>query len=218
MPDEKIGSDAPDMAKKLEALESELKTLKDTHTKEIEALKQERDRLQAELVNLGKGEVEEIGEEEIVGEEEDIDSFTPSQLYKKIVSDVDAKMTSLSKQATDAINKIVESITMEQVRRDVQETAARYPDFWNYQKEMHAIALKHPELSAEEVYKIAVANASLTAKEKEEQERKKKEAERKLFTEKGGIPPSATQPRPLTKEEAAEKAWDATIGDSVIKE
>lgn len=46
----------------------------------------------------------------------------------------------------------------EAIRRDVETTASKHPDFWDYQEEIVTIAERHPTLSSEEAYLLATGN------------------------------------------------------------
>jgi hypothetical protein len=87
--------------------------------------------------------------------EPDWDTLTGSEMAHAIFERVGTKVG-------DIINRTVtpvrDTFEQERVARDIAETAAKHPDFWDHREKMVAFAERHPTLTAEEAYYLASSN------------------------------------------------------------
>ena len=130
-------------------------------------------------------------------------------LEKKHKADLESAVNELSSRLEETQDKLALALA----RLDVEMTALRHPDFWNYKDKIQKLAEQNPSWSAEKCYKQAKIEAKLEEEEKAAKEREKAEKERKVLSEKGGIPPSAMQGKQLSPEEAAELAYRTVFGN-----
>jgi len=120
-----------------------------------------------------------------------------------------------------AINGIVEKFSQQEERIgmamaqiDIEMTAIKHPDFYEYKDRIKELGKENPTWGAEKLYKQAKLEAKAEAEEKAKLEREKEEKERKVWSEKGdGLPPGAVKDKQLTKEEAAEIAYRQAFGN-----
>lgn len=85
----------------------------------------------------------------------DLDTFTNRELADYILQAVGS---SVQKYVKDSVTPIASRVDTERVSRDIQETATKHQDFWDYREKMIEISTRHPSLSAEEVYFLASNN------------------------------------------------------------
>lgn len=128
-------------------------------------------------------------------------------LREEFLPEVEARLSSLGETVADQSS-----------RRDVAEAAAKYPDFWNYQKEMVAISVnpKYQGLGAEDVYILAkAAKGGGTATTTGPTPAQKKAAAahtEKPGTTGGGGAATGKKGQEMTEQEAAQDAWNKVFG------
>lgn len=90
--------------------------------------------------------------------------LTPEEFEAQLDAKADEKIAK-------AIDPVKQALLTKQALDDVKETAAKYPDFWEYQKEMTELAKQYPNLSAERAYKLAKAEGPKEPKKPAESEK-----------------------------------------------
>lgn len=138
----------------------------------------------------------------------DIDQMSPRELVQFI-----------NEQVSQIGQQLLVEIQTLKVQREIDKCEAKYPDFWDYEEAIRAIAMENPTLSIEQAYKLA--------KQQMEEEARPKKAEatssvtqrilklppKVVPGEKPSTAPSATRKtEPRTLREAAERAWEDIAG------
>ncbi len=90
-------------------------------------------------------------------EQVDLDSMSNKELVDYIL----ATMRGELRQTVEPVQKGVQFAEMQ---RQVNETSAKYPDFWDFRNDMVNLARNHPTLTAEDAYLIAKGKASKAPK------------------------------------------------------
>ncbi len=155
--------------------------------------------------------------------EEDFDVERSSRT--ELVSHLDKRFArSLNKALKPIIDRLETTSTdaeTDRVRREFAKAKEDFPDFMEWKDELREIFTAHPDLSAEDGYRLARAKSPEKVKEIDDKkgEGKKKEDEKELSERKrafGGLTP--TSGTSLEKDgkkepkEAASSAWDEVFG------
>lgn len=125
-------------------------------------------------------------------------SLTPEKFYEIILSDVEKKV---SKPVMLALATI-------QARIEINEAAAKYPDFWDHEADVKKIASANPTMSISDAYLLAKSKKPPSSKEKEPKTEPKTEPKPPLG-EKPGLNKDALKGQPKTVREAAKMALDS---------
>jgi len=188
----------------------------------IESLQQNMAKLQAQPL---KKEDEEEEDESNDEEEEEVDDKTLETLPRKQFADhiikkvsmvVEKQLKTVSKSTAD----VKDEVARERVEKAVMEVAGKHPDFWDWSKEIKEIAEASPGISAARAYKLARMENPDKAKQVDEKHKAKdnEAGEKKGAGAKpkfGGFTPGSgntQQNSKMAKSEAAEKAWEETMG------
>jgi len=94
-----------------------------------------------------KTQVPEEEEEEV-----DWDSMTQSEFAKYFGKKI---MNQIRAEVEGMIGNVAKQVEVQEARADVERTAAKYPDFWNYRSQMQRLAQQYPHLTAEQAYILA---------------------------------------------------------------
>lgn len=147
------------------------------------------------LAELEKGKGKPKGEEEEI----DLEGVTNTELANILYDTVQKKL----------IQPIIERLEVMRMKGEIRECETKYPDFWDFKKDIWAEGSKNPSLTVEQAY-IIVKNRSSGKKEEKKGEEKKAEEVKKppIFGEKPGVTSSSTRKgEPKTIKEAAEQAF-----------
>jgi len=90
--------------------------------------------------------------EEEEDEEVDWDSMTQSEFAKYFGKKI---MKQIRAEVEGMIGNVAKQVEVQEARADVERTAAKYPDFWNYRSQMQRLAQQYPYLTAEQAYILA---------------------------------------------------------------
>ena len=119
----------------------------------------------------------------------------------------------------DRIAKVQEGMGLALANVDIALTKMRHdgsdgkPGFEDNRDAIFKVAKENPTWSAEKCYQQYTLEANKTAKEAADAEKEKVEKENKARTEKGeGVPGSTTTGKDITKEDAANLAYDKAFG------
>ena len=168
----------------------------------------------------------------VKGTEVNFDEMTPAQIAKhfesKYKGDLEKAATSVQ-QRMDAIEQGIGKIV---AQFDLSMTSMKHRDFGealetplskrtSEQKALvdtvYRVANENPTWNSEKCLRTARLEMKAQVDEQVQEDNARAEKERKSLTEKGGTSASVVQGKQLGKEEAAQKAWEATFGhkDSV---
>ena len=187
----------------------------------IESLQQNMAKLQAQPLKKEDEEKEEEEEEE----EDEIDDKTLETLPRKQFADhiikkvsmvVEKQLKTVSKSTADVKDEVARA----RVEKAVMEVAGKHSDFWEWSKEIKEIAEASPGISAARAYTLARMENPEKAKQVDEKQKAKdnEAGEKKGSGAKpkfGGFTPGSgntQQNSKMAKSEAAEKAWEETMG------
>jgi hypothetical protein len=131
-------------------------------------------------------------------------ALTSRQFQKHVIPKIEERLSHLGATVAD-----------EQARRDVAQTAVKYKDFWDYQKDMIVLSSdpKFRDLNAEDCYLLAKARRSggKTDSNLVTQARSAKAISEKPTTGSGGAGTSSKKGE-MTADEAAQDAWEKVFG------
>ena len=183
---------APKIEEALEALVSEVESLKEKVEDRAGSEALTIEELQALLENM------EQGTEEIEKQEE-----------KETDNKGLAELQALKKQVEAQITYLQQELLKMRVIQEVEACRKKYSDFDNYEKEMLELSAAYPNASVEDLYLLA--KAKFGDKDQKQIDKKGKTLSlgdlRKMMSEKPTQGPDNSQPRrPLTLAEAAELA------------
>lgn len=156
---------------------------------------------------------DDVGEKE---DEIDLETASSADIVRFVEKKYKGDLKGVQEEMLKKVDEINEKLGMAMARIDVELTALKHNDFWEYAKEIQKIANENPTWSAEKCYKQAKLEAKMKEEEKLEEEKKRAEEERRIVTEKGGVPPSLVKERELTPEEAAEIGYRAAFGSKEL--
>ena len=91
----------------------------------------------------------------------DLDSFTNTELANYVLQNLRGDMRQIIQET---VGPVASSVEMSRVSSDIQQTSAKYPDFWDYRDKMIEISNRHPTLTAEETYLLASGNPASAKK------------------------------------------------------
>lgn len=103
----------------------------------------------------GKKDAEKKVDEE--DEEADLDGMTPKQLTKYMLGEV-------QKMIHKEVSPLQSNIEVDKAMQDIERTAAKHEDFWDYKESMYNLAKSNPKLSAEQCYVLAKATTQAKPK------------------------------------------------------
>lgn len=142
-------------------------------------------------------------------------------IFDKIEAMLDGKIEPLSKDIKNADEKA----SKKEIARQIKKAQEAHPDFWEWKEEMGAIANANPSLSVEDVYTLArTKNPDKVVemdkkfkkgdekKDEEEEERKPNPDAPFALTPTSGVTIEGSED--MTKDDAAEAAWNKVVGTS----
>ena len=188
----------------------------------IEGLQQNMAKLQAQPRVSEKDEEDEDENEE----EEDVDEKTLETLPRRQFADhIVQKVSKLVEKQLKTVSKgtaeVKDDVLRERAEKAVMAVAEKNPDFWDWKDEIGEIATASPGISPARAYKLARMEnpdkaTKLDVKYKAKDDGKGGEKPKPVAKPKfGGFTPGsgATQQNTkMAKSEAAEKAWEETMG------
>ena len=92
-------------------------------------------------------------------------------------------------------------------KMDVDMTANRYPDFWEYRDKMKLLSREYPNWNAEKLYKTVKRECEIEEEEKKKEDKLRAEKELNIQTEREGVTPHITQKKKLSEEDALDLAF-----------
>lgn len=150
---------------------------------------------------------------------EDLDR---TQFATRILEAVKAGQDIRDSRIQSALERLDEKLSSNNARTDVERTADKNEDFWEWKSEMQQIAKENPGMSATRVYKLARAenpekaskmDAKYKPKDTPKDEPEDKGSKSKIF---GGLEPTSgksAKATDMSAADAAEAAWEATMLD-----
>ena len=187
----------------------------------VEGIQQNMSKLQSQPA---KREDEEENEEE---DDEEVDEKTLESLprkgfadhiIKKVSKVVEKQLKSVSKSASD----VKDEVARDRVEKAVMEVAKENKDFWDWKDEIKDIADSSPGIYPRRAYQLArLENPDKAKKLNEKYKLGEKEDAGDKGSDKGGkkkfggFTPSSgntQQNSKMSKTEAADKAWEETMG------
>lgn len=85
----------------------------------------------------------------------DFDTMTQGEVAKWTLGAV-AQL--IDQKLSQTVGPMQESAAVKDAMVDIEKTASKHKDFWNHYETMHSLSLKHPSLSAEQLYLLASGN------------------------------------------------------------
>jgi hypothetical protein len=101
------------------------------------------------------------------------------------------------------VQKVMQRQEYAETKKALDDTVKKYPDYWDYQRDMLGIAKKFPGLGPEEVYLIASGKKNPP---------KPPAAPKPTSSERPGVSTSFQNKR-MNTNEAAEEAWKSVMGN-----
>jgi hypothetical protein len=111
--------------------------------------------LERTLLEVAKAGRQPAPQQPRVEPEPDWDTMTNKEVAQYIMTQVGTNVGNLIKKTVEPMQSHAEA---ERVSRDIQSTAAKFPDFWDHREKMVELAERHPTLTAEEAYHLASGN------------------------------------------------------------
>jgi len=170
----------------------------------------------------GKGSESSAG----AGDDEnfDINNATNAELAAFIGKQGKGDLDSAVKELSSRLEKSDERVGLALAQVDISLTAMKHPDggglgFSENFDSIKKVAKANPNWGAEKCYQQFKMEKTHVDKEKANADEKKAEEDRKSITEKGeGVAGGATQGKTLTKEEAANLAYQKAFGNKKTEE
>jgi len=107
------------------------------------------------------------------------------------------------------IQPIIDRLETQRMKDEIKDCEQKYPDFWDFKKEIWAEGTKNPSLSVEQAYIIVKARSSKQEGAKKGEVGKGGEKPPQVFGEKKGLASSsAKKGEPKTVKEAALQAFE----------
>lgn len=151
---------------------------------------------------------------EIVKDEEgELDDLTPKQIIKLLRTERQKEIDEVKKDYAGRISALDRKAGIGFARADLRITSGQNKDFWDYEKRIFEISKESPEWTSEQCYKKAKGEKEESLRVKATEEKEQKEKEKKAFSEKGELPESVLANKDLSDQEAAEKAYEMTVGN-----
>lgn len=211
-------SEVADRLAKFESLNAENGKLKNDHAEAVKKLGEAESLFDEEYLSYladkkkgGKPTVQPSDK----GVQKNFDEMSLSELYNTFNSEMGGKMEGLIKAFDSRLASFDNSIGEAFAKIDLRITGNKYGQaFWDRvkAKDIDAVLKENPNWSAERAYEELLDKDKLSSQKKEEEKREVKEKELKAFSEKGELPASVANKNDLSAEEAANLAYDATIG------
>lgn len=190
-------------------------------TASYDALLDGYDTLEAENKNLrSKKDEDDVDIDELLkdekpqqkGEKVDLESMSNTELANFVFS----SMEGVGKQIMQRLDTV-------QLTNEIERCMDKHDDFINYQKDIQKLSVANPKLSIERCYTLAKQEKGGFDKKEEEKGEEEKEKrstaeklynlpKRKVYGEKPGVTPAATQKNTvMSSKEAASDAWDEVM-------
>ena len=193
----------------------ELKESLATLVQSVSTLTEGLSRLDEKIENVASPKKKEESEHDDFS---DLEVLSRKDFMDVIVGKIGKIVDEKLGEVTQRVEHVQSSREEEMVRRQVEEAAKEYKDFWEWRDEMRKLVEKNPYLTAKEAYVLARSSnpekaKGLDAKYSEKDESKEKEKE----TPFGGLTPTSgktVEADKLTDEDAAETAWRRVFGGS----
>lgn len=217
-----------DALTRLGSMETELGTLKDAKG----GLERQLDEAQKELLSENyldyKDKAAKGGDKGGGGDGKtvDVEGITEDSTPAEVAAFIGKKTAGDLEKAGNDIDKKIgalgEKIGLALAQVDVNITAMKHdgsdgkPDWESNKDAIFAIAKENPKWSAGKCYSQFVLESEKAAKDTAEAEKKKAEEDNKAAAEKGeaGVARSGTQEKELSKEDAAEIAYNKSFGNA----
>ncbi|RLF28926.1 MAG: hypothetical protein DRN14_03310, partial [Thermoplasmata archaeon] len=168
----------------LEQLQSQLQELQNTVKSLHEAKSQLEAKLEeyeSELLSDEYLEWKERGKGEPSGKEEeeeiDLDTASAKDIIKYVEKKYKGDLESAIEEISGKLDETEERVGLALARIDIELTALKHPDFWEYKDRMQKLAEENPTWSAEKCYKQAKLGAKMEEEERKKEEEKKAEEE-----------------------------------------
>lgn len=155
------------------------------------------------------------------GEEIDRDSLTPSQNYKLLKDEFDARMTQSEADHEKKIAQLENNATVSESKRLLDEAVLRHPELREKLADKHyydkfcQTAIANGTWNAEEVYHQLQMQEVYDAHLKLIEDQTRADKEHAAMSEKpGSVPKSMVSGKDPTKEEAFSIAWKTHVGNA----
>lgn len=188
---------------------------------------------QEQLSQGGGQQQQEVEEEQEVEEPspQDLETMDRAQYAQFIVNKVVKEIGKVIEPVEARAQNAELTATAEALTRQVNATAEKYEDFWQWKDEIKALAKESPGLSPERLYKLARAENPDKAKDVDEKLAKEREkkgqtgdrqtqsrgTDGKFKVRFGGFTPNGsggeTGNRKMSPSEAASAAWDMVTAE-----
>ena len=170
-----------------------------------------------EFPPYGTSEPEPRKEEEKEPEldEEKLESLSNKELVELVLGMAEERVT---KRLEERLGRLEETIVRTELRRQIDETAKKYPDFWNYKDEMYALSQQNPFLTPEQLYWLAktqkLGPQALQPQQPTQQQTQQPQRRSVPFGgEKPGISTNVKEEKKYGSfKDAASEAWDEIFG------
>ncbi len=115
----------------------------------------------------------------------DFEEMTNKELALWMVNKLGDK---IDKTISSKVSPVLEQSELERATRDIDQTARKYQDYFDYRDEMINIAKRHPSLNAEEVYRLAKGDKEAVAKSVTQRMKQKVQQKKNAKVEKHSSP------------------------------
>lgn len=179
-------------------------------------------------------EARDRGEAAPADEDVDLEGMNRKEFAGWLENRLGKRLSSLVQDVDKKVETVSESTRQREIETEIERSAAKHGDFYEWVSEMRSIHEKNPTLSVEDAYMLARAHdpkkaAQLDAKgqvskkkdtDKQEPEKDTQQGKDKSASQKGnfgGMTPGGaktSQPSNMTPQQAAEDAWEKTMAKS----